>query len=135
MTWKTYCARVLELKCQFLQLQSRPDQEEKDWAPGSKHYFVTLERPAPKRQIACYFSQGSAHKRGPQGPDVLYCLLSDASSVQHCNGFEDWAQELGFDEDSRRTEAIYKACEAQGAKTEQFLGDDFDAACEASSDY
>jgi len=55
------------------------------------------------------FYQGSAHTKPPTVADVLYCILSDASARHH-GSFEDWAQEYGFDEDSRKAEQIYRRC-------------------------
>lgn len=50
------------------------------------------------------------HKvKPPTFADVLYCLLSDAYALE-CDGFEDWADEHGYDPDSRKAEAIYKEC-------------------------
>ena len=45
----------------------------------------------------------------PKPEDVLYSLLSD-SEVLNYRGFEDWASSMGYDTDSRKAEAIYKAC-------------------------
>jgi hypothetical protein len=43
--------------------------------------------------------------------DVLYCLVSDAQSVTYASGFEDWAADMGYDDDSRKAEAAYRACQ------------------------
>lgn len=66
--------------------------------------------------------------------DVLDCLLSDASSIQSCAGFEEWANEMGFDPDSRKAECIYKQAEKQTAKIQRLLGDDFEAFLYAEND-
>lgn len=45
----------------------------------------------------------------PDLVDVLYCLVSDADVINSI-GFEDWAENLGYDTDSRKAEDIYRAC-------------------------
>lgn len=44
----------------------------------------------------------------PTAATVLYCLLYDASAVDQ--RFADWANEMGYDTDSRKALAIYEAC-------------------------
>jgi hypothetical protein len=41
--------------------------------------------------------------------DVLYSLLLDAEVLDY-SSFEDWADEMGFDPDSRKDEKVYNAC-------------------------
>src|SRR5262249_9503800 len=45
--------------------------------------------------------------------DVLYCLVSDADALDYPE-FEEWAGNLGYDPDSRKGEAAYRACLATG---------------------
>jgi len=49
------------------------------------------------------------HVPTPELLDVLYSLLSDTDTRNYSN-FEDWAEMLGYDTDSRRAERIYKEC-------------------------
>ena len=64
---------------------------------------------------AAYFSHsgGFTPARGPAVEpdplDVLYSLAMDASVLDYAS-FEQWAPDLGFDPDSRKGEAIYRAC-------------------------
>lgn len=44
----------------------------------------------------------------PTAAAVLYCLLSDMEAADQ--SFTDWANELGYDTDSRKALAIYEAC-------------------------
>ncbi len=46
----------------------------------------------------------------PTLADVLFCLVSDASSVRYGQGFAEWCQEFGESEDSRRAHKAYKGC-------------------------
>lgn len=68
----------------------------------------------------------------PTMEDVLYCLTTEADVINY-QGFEDWAQCMGYDEDSRSAEAIYKAC----LDTARFLNSiiDLDEAREAFKDF
>lgn len=44
----------------------------------------------------------------PSAAAVLYCLLGDMEAIDQ--SFTDWANELGYDTDSRKALAIYEAC-------------------------
>lgn len=74
---------------------------------------------------------------GPKGPqlsmqplpiapilkDVMYCLISDSDAAQY-RDFEDWAENYGYDADSRKAEKIYQACMEIALKLRAELGDD-----------
>jgi hypothetical protein len=64
----------------------------------------------------------------PTVREILECLLMDASGVKNARTFEDWCGDYGFDVDSRRAEATYRAAVEQTEKLRALLGDDFDAA-------
>jgi len=44
----------------------------------------------------------------PTAADVLYCLVLDAQASDEL--FETWADNFGYDQDSRKAEAIYNEC-------------------------
>jgi hypothetical protein len=48
----------------------------------------------------------------PSMRDVLYSLLMDSEA--YSQGFEEWADNFGYDRDSRKAEATYNACAAIG---------------------
>jgi hypothetical protein len=58
----------------------------------------------------------------PDTVDVLHSLTLD-SSVLDAGGFEDWADEFGYDTDSRSAEATYRACLELALKLRAALGD------------
>ncbi len=68
-------------------------------------------------------SPGGYPQPGPSLRDVLYALVMD-SSVLESGGFEDWADELGFDTDSRKAESTYRACIDQSLKFRQLVADE-----------
>lgn len=71
----------------------------------------------------------------PELADVLHSLASD-SDVLDCGSFEEWAGNLGYDTDSRKAEAIYRACLEIALKLRNALGEDGLAKLrEAAQDY
>lgn len=62
-------------------------------------------------------------KYRPDLVDVLGCLLSDASALDH-SSFEDWANEFGYDTDSRKAARTYNACVQTGVELREILGID-----------
>lgn len=58
----------------------------------------------------------------PQMRDVLYSLAMDAS-VLDSSCFEDWANELGYESDSRKAESIYHSCMEIALKLRNALGE------------
>lgn len=59
----------------------------------------------------------------PELADVLHSLASDADAIDHPN-YEDWASDLGYDPDSRKGEATYRACLEIALKLRAALGED-----------
>ena len=100
---------------------------------GLRHsYRVTLSREEEGSTFSLstdFFTGTGAGE--PRATDVLYCLVSDTVSVRNSSSFEEWAEDLGFDTDSRKAEASYNACVAQADDVEAFLGGYFDLFAEA----
>jgi hypothetical protein len=70
--------------------------------------------------------QGWSDKKRPIVPetcDVVHSLLMDADAIDH-GGFEEWASNFGYDTDSRKAEATYRACLEIGLKLRNGLGDE-----------
>lgn len=80
------------------------------------------------RQMTVPFYMGPALCHEPTAREVLECLASDACGVENARSFEEWADDLGFDPDSRKAERTFRACERQTAKLRRLLGDAFDDA-------
>lgn len=59
----------------------------------------------------------------PTITDVLYCLVNDASAIDYPS-FEEWAESMGYDADSRSAEATYRACVGTGLALLAMLGSD-----------
>jgi len=92
-----------------------------DWT-DAYHYRVTLRTYRPLRQLTVHFSMGYGHSREPEAFDVLECLAMDYYDKQET--FEGWAENLGYNTDSRKAERTYRACVEQAEKLERFLGDE-----------
>jgi hypothetical protein len=76
------------------------------------HWLVRLT--FERNSMELVFSQGRGHNgKAPELEGVLSCLASDAASMDAARSFEDWANELGFDHDSRKAEKIYNATRKQ----------------------
>jgi hypothetical protein len=66
----------------------------------------------------------------PTADDVMESLALDAAGFDNTRSFEDWADDYGYDTDSRKAERIYKAVQTQSDKLARFLGDDYSRALE-----
>jgi|SRR5215472_2608761 len=99
------------------------------WQPGTHPYKVTLHYRG--RRLTVPFFMGPANTREPTAADVLYCLVSDASSYENATGFEDFCRDFGYDTDSRKAERIYRQLERQAPKVRRLLGEDFETFAQA----
>lgn len=71
----------------------------------------------------------------PEFADVLYSLAMDSSALDHPT-YETWADDYGFDRDSRKWEAMYRACLETALRLRAALGEDgFRALVTACEDY
>jgi hypothetical protein len=58
----------------------------------------------------------------PDSLDVIGCLAQDADCLDSPT-YEEWASNLGYDEDSRKGEAIYRLCLEHALKLRAALGE------------
>lgn len=110
-----------------------------DYAAGEANcpsYKLTAKCPGDKRLLVAWECEHGkeAHLLGsvdyisgkkpivPQDCDVLYSLVSD-SDVLDCSTFEEWANNLGYDSDSRKAERTYRACLEIALKLRKGLGE------------
>lgn len=59
----------------------------------------------------------------PEPASVMRCLLLDGSAIEH-GSFEHWASEYCYDTDSRKAEAMYRACVETGLAIRAAIGDE-----------
>lgn len=98
------------------------------------------------RSFGLYFSQGSAHTSDPTLADVLDCLASDASGYENARvrpdgayhttsnvnskhydtpmHFHNWAEEYGYDTDSRKAEKTFRAVKRQSEQLKRTIGNE-----------
>ena len=107
-----------------------------DNSENMHHWKVALLNPKNKKQLTVIFSRGYGHNgQEPTADDVLYCLVSDSDCMDY--DFEEWAENLGYDPDSRKAEKTFKVCKRQSAKLIKFIDseEDMEALREWSINY
>lgn len=73
---------------------------------GEKEILASVEKRNPRRIL----------RTRPSLPDVLYSLLSEGSAFFDAASFEEWAEDYGFDTDSRKAERMFRECQETGRK-------------------
>ncbi len=99
------CERSLVLKGMGFAIRAKKLDE----TQHRSEWFVSIMR--NHRIMKVPFSKGG--QDSPTLADVLYCIVSDSQSVIACPEFEEWADSLGYSEDSREAERIFNACRQQ----------------------
>lgn len=125
-TLSAFLATRTDLELHNQSAPENPYTDKDAWSKGAKHYYCTLKSVGrgPAKEFHTYFSMGSAHKHAPTLPGVLDCLASDAAGYENARTFEEWANEYGYDPDSRKAERLYNIIREQAKELEQFLGAD-----------
>ena len=63
------------------------------------------------------------HAVAPTREDILGSLATDSDVIDYAT-YDDWAPNLGYDPDSRKGEAIYRACLETALKLRAAIGDE-----------
>jgi hypothetical protein len=115
-TLKALCQRV---KCEATMTD---DPMPEGWAGhGGSAWKVQLRYKG--RRLTVPFYTGSLAGE-PDAEGVIDCLLSDAQAGDQ--DFDEFCSDMGYDNDSRKAEKTWKACQALAPKIRQLLGDDFE---------
>lgn len=101
----------------------------KIWAGGNSHVkarAIALECETG-RIAKPQMGQGEPYKSvkpidPPSAVDVIWSLSRDADVLDY-GTFEDWAENLGYEPDSRKAEAIYRACLEIALKLRAAIGE------------
>lgn len=104
--------------------------KQSDWQQQANGYHCTLRYKG--RQYSFDFWMGSGLTGEPDTEGCLDCLLSDSMSADQ--SFEEWCNEYGHDTDSRKAEAIWKACQKVRENMQRLLSEDFEAFLYAERD-
>lgn len=106
---RAFILDAMGVKFSAVHVISRPDGLMDDMPAGSTHWRVMIQRSGA--ELVTHYSMGPAHTDAPELPGVLWSLLMDTDGLEYSDTFEEWASNLGYDEDSRKAEKIYKACQ------------------------
>lgn len=138
MTYEEF-AKKHNLKFSFVSVIANPNMA--DMPEGSYHFQCMIAAADRKKSMVIPYSMGpgwskfpgmsveqarlarekAERTRKPTLADVLDCLVS--GYVTPHTRFEDWARDLGYDEDSRKAEKIFKACMEQSDALLMLLGE------------
>lgn len=136
-----------ELSADIVQVPSNPYTA--DPLPGHRHYFVTVRMPGPENFITTYYSvpwsflnndaptgvvfrpatsyEQEENNRliaqfgAPKLHDVLDTMAMNAPVLGFFD-FEEWAERLGFNPDSRNAEYVYNITRNEARAFQKFLG-------------
>lgn len=99
-----------------------------DWGNGQEnwnHHKVTVKNTETGRQTSFDFWASIANPEVRSRKDLIgafECFVGDA--VAGMNDFGDFCSEFGYDENSRRAEKIYKACQKATEKLQRIHNGD-----------
>lgn len=94
-------------------------------AEGWEHDAYRVKLTHRGRSMTLPYRMGTGHHGNPpQLADVLDALASDSAAVANASSFEEWADELGYDPDSRSHERTYRTVVAQDRRLRALLGDE-----------
>lgn len=106
-----------------LKLTSRPVVSRQDGLMEDSAYHFRCRLSIGRNGFSFYWSQGSGCGSSMSSlADVLDTLASDACTYENSDNFESWADDLGYDEDSRKSEKIYRAVKRQAEQLKRLLG-------------
>ena len=100
-----------------------PRDKQDEWQQKATGYRCKLVRNG--KAYSFDYWMGSAHTEPPTVEDVLDNLASDASAGEQT--FYDFCSEFGYDHDSRKAEATWKACCRTAKAIRRLLGDEYEA--------
>jgi hypothetical protein len=100
-------------------IPAEPMGDDDKWEHNSWEIVLSFEG----RTMTMKFHTGLAFTGPPEIGAVLSSLALDASSMSDGETFEQWADNFGYDTDSRKAEHTYQACKEQAVKLRELLGD------------
>ncbi len=101
-------------------------------ATGDHRLLIT--EPFATRQYRCelYGANGDRPIRTivgsddgpPPMPEVLDAVAAEAAVIETARCFEEWAEQMGFDQDSRYGERVYRAWRRDAGRLRKLLGEE-----------
>lgn len=126
LNWRVTLGRAgRTLTTDYMQGIGHLPKTEKAFNPRSVEGDKAIRRAAEQGTFARHDGYVTSRNPipAPELADVLHSLLLDAEAI-NSGSFEDWAGDFGYDTDSRKAEAIYRACLDTGLKLRAMLGDE-----------
>lgn len=91
------------------------------WDTPNNGWKVTLKNARGSRYTVPFFKGVGLPDTPPTAAEVLECLIDDATGYRNANSFEDWAENYGYDTDSRAAYRIFEACRRISERLDKFL--------------
>ncbi|HWF73329.1 MAG TPA: hypothetical protein VG186_08290 [Solirubrobacteraceae bacterium] len=117
---KFLAGSALRLRCREVALTGNEGLLMADvWA--AKHYRCELYGANGHRPVTAIMASDNGP---PEVADVLDAVAAEAAVVDDTGSYEEWAQQMGFDADSRRGERIYHSERRQAKALRALLGEE-----------
>jgi hypothetical protein len=91
---------------------------------GCDPWTVILTNKEGRMMIVPFFMGRGHGGKEPTAEGVLECLVSDSGGYEGADNFQEWANEYGYDTDSREAEKIYSGCGDIARRLKRFLGEE-----------
>jgi hypothetical protein len=101
-----------------------------DWA--KQGWIITLRYKGKRAQFRFY---GGGKSSTPTASDLVWAVAVDSTALKE--SFNDWAYEYGYDTDSIKALSTYKACQRNGLRLINLIGNEeiFSQLVESRRDY
>jgi hypothetical protein len=101
-----------------------------DWA--KQGWIITLRYKGKRAQFRFY---GGGASKTPTASDLVWAVAVDSTALKE--SFKDWAYEYGYDTDSIKAHSTYKACQRNGLRLINLIGNEeiFSQLVESGRDY
>lgn len=98
------------------------------------HWKISLKNKKNGKRMTIQYSKGYGHKGAP--PDIVDAIATLCGDSYFTDlTFDEFCDELGYDNDSRKAHRTYLNVIKQGKKFEEFLGEDLEEMRELCQDY
>ena len=101
-----------------------------DWA--KQGWSITLKYKGKRAQFRFY---GGGKSNTPTASDLIWSVATDSTALEE--SFKDWCDNFGYSTDSIKARSIYKACQRNGSRLTDLIGnaDVFSQLVESARDY
>ena len=114
----------VKLTLTYLGLKN-PKWQNQNWLHDT--YSLSIRLNGKSESFKFFNSKNSTdtHEK-PSVCSILDCIFSDAKCTLSVDTFDEFCSDLGYDNDSRHAEGIYKACKKTFSKLQNIFGADLD---------